>query len=308
MWSNGWTSQPQPGRTRRSRSLVRLWAMLAMSLPLGAVSCAHTGGVVFERFSLHADTLPEAPLSPGSLVGLLSGNHEPLGLTYARPASRGETANKWGTNAVTSLWTKNDPLGNLVLTLFYGPLLYGMGAAVGAAITPSAAAVEEARTTLVDAWEAARVADTFETRVVAEMREHTGVSLISLSTPLAVGSREPSEGPAPAREALEAILVLLSPQARLERRSITGGDGPNPELSLVLAGRLLLLRNADGVVLYDVHFWKHVGPVHTFTEWGADNADRFRTELNRALQTLAEELVVEGLSACLTREGTSEGQ
>jgi hypothetical protein len=70
------------------------------------------------------------------------------------------------------------------------------------------------------------------------------------------------------------------------------GGGINPPLPLVVTAHARLVRVADGTELYAAP-WTYRSGTRKFVEWAANNAQPLRTELDRAVQTLAETIVEE---------------
>jgi hypothetical protein len=77
---------------------------------------------------------------------------------------------------------------------------------------------------------------------------------------------------------------------------------------VVLTVRILLLRSADGTVLFDAFGEQCTEEARTFTAWGADNAAAFRTEVQRSLHLLAGEIVMQALGAVVIPASVSEGR
>ena len=177
----------------------------------------------------------------------------------------------------------------------------------GAALfqAPSAAAVGSAAAVLPQAWEAVQAGAVLQDQLVARAREAGGARLVPLPAPELPpsGAALPGAGSGPA--APETILVVWGPRTYL--RSTEGTEAPNPRLTVVLTVRILLLRSADGAVLFDAFGEQCTEEARTFTAWGADNAAAFRTEVQRSLHILAGEIVMQALGAVAIPASVSEG-
>jgi hypothetical protein len=102
-----------------------------------------------------------------------------------------------------------------------------------------------------------------------------------------------------AAEGVDTVLEVQLERLQLKRTS-TGSSsyGPsvisiegliNAPLQLTVAARVRVMRTADGAVLYKTAFDRRMG-LEKFTDWGRENASRFREERDRALESLAEEI------------------
>jgi sugar lactone lactonase YvrE len=74
--------------------------------------------------------------------------------------------------------------------------------------------------------------------------------------------------------------------------ALTGDWDINPPLRLVMSGRTRLVRVRDGVELHIAPL-EYSSEARPFTEWGANEAQPYREELDRALHILAEQIVLE---------------
>ena len=68
------------------------------------------------------------------------------------------------------------------------------------------------------------------------------------------------------------------------------GSGINPPLTLVMNSRARLIRVSDGAELY-LNTLVYHSRKRKLRDWGADNAQPFREEVDRAYQGLAERFV-----------------
>jgi hypothetical protein len=316
---------PAPRRddenARRTVRPAALWVGLVVTLSLAAASCAHS----IDPPSLLPGTWRVTvaapswapPLGPGTPVGLVAGGDRSLYLAGANPIPRTEAERKGVGrvgNALESMGKACTQGCDLALALIPGFPMLVLAVAVPAALVdtgvalfqaPSTAAVGSAAAVLPQAWEAVQAGAVLQDQLVARAREAGGARLVPLPAPELPPSGAALQGAGSGPAAPETILVVWGPRTYL--RSTEGAEAPNPRLTVVLTVRILLLRSADGAVLFDAFGEQCTEEARTFTAWGADNAAAFRTEVQRSLHILAGEIVMQALGAVAIPASVSEG-
>ncbi len=143
----------------------------------------------------------------------------------------------------------------------------------------------------------------FAERVASEAHRRVGEDRVRLAT-----YGRPDAGKrhyaALAAEGVNAVAEVQIDRLRLERApsaSVLSGYGPSiitveklidAPLEFVVNARVRVLRAADGKVLYEAAFTRRTGR-QKFTEWGREDAAQFRSERDRALASIADEIAGE---------------
>ena len=159
---------------------------------------------------------------------------------------------------------------------FGGLLLSPIALVVGAIRAAPASKVEEATASLNKALGDLKVQETMRDRVLQEAREQTRHNFVLIQDQAPYSSL--------ADKGIDTVLEIS-----VERLDLAG-SGLNPKLPLVINVRARLVRVQDETNLYSDK-WTYSGYGQKFTEWAADNAKQFREEVDRACQSLAEQIV-----------------
>ena len=106
--------------------------------------------------------------------------------------------------------------------------------------------------------------------------------------PLSFATSQPEKACGPSAFDGMDTLVLV----RVVNHGLSGRDRHNPRLSLNLALRVTVIRAQDRTQL----FWfyaQYDSPAQKFIEWAKDDAAPFRVELQRAVESLADQIVAQ---------------
>ncbi len=143
----------------------------------------------------------------------------------------------------------------------------------------------------------------FAERVVSEAHRRVGEDRVRLATNgrLDAGNRRYA---ALAAEGVDTVVEVQIDRLRLERApsaSAFSGYGPSiitveklidAPLEFTVDARVRVLRATDGTVIYKADFTRRAGR-QKFTQWGREDAAHFRSERDRALESIAQEIAGE---------------
>ena len=143
----------------------------------------------------------------------------------------------------------------------------------------------------------------FAERVASEAHRRVGEDRVRLATNrlLDAGNRHYA---ALAAEGVNTVVEVQIDRLRLERApsaSAFSGYGPSiitveklidAPLAFTVEARVRVLRAADSTVLYKAAFTRRAGH-QKFTEWGREDAAQFKSERDRALESIADEIAGE---------------
>jgi hypothetical protein len=152
------------------------------------------------------------------------------------------------------------------------PVGAGIGAAVGAIVTPPNDEVEQSAAALERALADAELSYSLAGWIIDAAGRRPIVSMAD-----------------PAAPAVDTRLEIDMPSVLLTSKD------PNdwsPALRLRVSIRARLLRASDGETLR-AFAWEHEGPKATLLRWGKDDARLFRAELDRAGRALAAQVVAD---------------
>ena len=172
------------------------------------------------------------------------------------------------------------------VVLLLSPVFAMGGAIYGAIAAESAEKVEAAEATFKKALADLKIQETFRDRVLQVARDQTRHVLVLV----------PEHGPTAPGGAVEYSFVASQGvdtvlEIGVEKLGLPGG-GINPPLSLIMNAHARLVRATDGMELH-ARTWIYRSGTRKFVEWAADNAQPLHEELERAYQSLAEQVVDE---------------
>lgn len=165
----------------------------------------------------------------------------------------------------------------LVLGIVLAPVFALGGAVYGTIAAESGQKVQEAQSTLNKAVADLNIPEAMRDRVFQIAQQETRYPLVLLTEQAPSG-----------REAVFADTIL---EVSVPRFGLEGG-GINPPLPLVVTAHARLVGVADGTEIYAAQ-WTYRSGTLKFVDWAANNAQPLRTDLERAVQTLAETIVEE---------------
>lgn len=224
----------------------------------------------------------------------------PQKLVYSTPAAdAADGAAEGARYGLSMVWPPPPDAGIIFYPIFYPAVLavtLAAGAVVGAVIMPPAAEVDQAEVALTQAWADLNVTEAMRDRLVQATRGYTRYIFVPIPepNPAASGeqpnyySRDRDRYYSLAREGVDTILEISGGTISLAAGERAGRI--NPSLMLLTTVRARLLRSVDSTVLY-AYTAEYRGATHTFTEWGANNAQMFCDEINRGYHRLAADIV-----------------
>ncbi|MGH7404737.1 MAG: hypothetical protein ACREJA_02515 [Candidatus Methylomirabilales bacterium] len=170
--------------------------------------------------------------------------------------------------------------------LLLSPVVALGGAIYGAIAADSAEKVEATEATFKKALADLKIQETFRDRVLQVARDETRQTFVPVEHRGPTILNEEVSYSFLTAEAIDTILEVGVTRFGLE------GEGINPLLPLVISTRARLVRVDDGAELY-TREWVYRSRKRKFVEWAANNAQPLRDELDRAHQSLAEQIVDE---------------
>jgi hypothetical protein len=106
--------------------------------------------------------------------------------------------------------------------------------------------------------------------------------------PLSFATSQPEKACGPSAFDGMDTLVLV----RVVNHGLSGRDRHNPKLSLNLALRVTVIRAQDRTQLF-AFYAQYESPARRFVDWAKDDATPFRVEFQRAVESLAEQIVAQ---------------
>ena len=161
-----------------------------------------------------------------------------------------------------------------------------MGGAYGASEGETTETVEETEATLNRAVVDLNIQEAMRDRLFQIAQQETRYPLVLLTEQASSARDAVVVGGSSARQETDTTLKVCVPGFGLE-----GGEINSPVQLFVIA-HARIVKVSDGTELY-ADRWTYWGGSRKFVDWAADNAQPLRTELERAVQTLAETIVEE---------------
>ena len=265
--------------TRRPRYLD-----LVVMLFLGSLGCSHT------------------PVGPSPLPAEVREHLGRIGVAYdsaarlwvdAKPLRGAGPGARRGAlialGGVVEMLTKSpgDPRGVAGLIML-SPGIVAVGALVGAASAPSAAAVAEAETVLAEVVADPDLLVTVRTRLLQAVHCRRPDAVPVLPVPDTAAEEKTVAQAVRSHAGVDTVLEIYGPTIGL--RKGPGAGAINPSLQLSVRLRTRVIRTPDGEVLS----WfglVYEGETRTFTEWAANHGQPFREEVDRAVESLIQQIV-----------------
>jgi hypothetical protein len=255
---------------------------LVAMLLLGVLGCAHT------------------PLGPAPLPAEVREQLGRIGVAYQGPASltvwarpvrgAGEGAGKGAMEALGGAAAFSGGGMGALGVIILSPGIAALGALVGAALAPSAAAVADAEVILDQVVADPDIPVAVRDHILQAVHIQRPQAVLLLPEPDAAAEDEAIAQAARSREGIDTVLEVSGPTIYLRKRDYAGDINPSLRLSVSLYCRVM--RSVDRALLYTYSPEYH-GEARTFTAWAANNAQAFRQELDRASETLARQIVAQ---------------
>ena len=291
-------------------TLCLMVVLLFLGLLIGQVGCVHHPPI---RDFPAPEEIKLDPVAEGikqdldlGLVGLASATFQPES-TFRKPDSKGKSAavgagagalaggglvgGVVGMVAVSQPWT--------IILLAYPPVLAGVGIAVGAGAAiggivggisgstkgEPAEKIRESETALSGALAELNAQELAEAHLLTVAREkvHRDLVVFEKQGP-AVLDQEMSYVSLTGK-GIDSILEIT-----VRKYGLWGEKGINPPLSFFMTVSTRLIRVKDDVVLYTRTF-RYEGNSAKYVDWGANNAQAFREEVDRCCRSLSEQIV-----------------
>jgi hypothetical protein len=182
-----------------------------------------------------------------------------------------------------------DPRGAAGLIML-SPGIVAVGALVGAVLAPSAAAVAEAKTVLDQAVADPALPVAVRDRLLHAVQRQRPHAVPVFLVPEFTAEEEVIAQAVRSHEGIDTVLEVYGPTIALPKRDYTGNINPALRLSISLYSRVI--RTADRALLY-TYAAEHRGDARTFTAWATNNAQPLREEVDRASETLANQIVAQ---------------
>jgi hypothetical protein len=138
--------------------------------------------------------------------------------------------------------------------------------------------------------------------VVRLAAAHTRQTLVPLPAENCLSTAATNSYGPLAAHGIDTVIEFTLQRLVLRPRPVKGGEGArlgsiraadlNPYLTLTVTARTRVLKTADGTALYE-HTGDYIGSGATFTEWGANNAQRLQEGLDQLLGEMAREIVAQ---------------
>jgi len=243
---------------------------------------------------LSCATIPKQPPPPPQelradlgRIGIVSASFQPE-VRFQKPMTKGAAAlHGAGEGAIGVLRTPCSGYGCAgVLALV--PVGAAIGSIVGAVMGVSSGKTEETEDILNGCLATVNFQETMREHFLSAAKEKTNYPfvLLDLQGPQAM-DEEVTYGSL-SDKGIDTVLEI-----GLRKCQLWGKEGSiNPHLHFLTAVGIRLIRTTDGHVLFSRSFVYDNGKARLkFSEWGVNNAQPFREELDRAFQFLALEIV-----------------
>jgi hypothetical protein len=258
---------------------------------------------------LHLMPLNEPPQIRGDLgpIAIVSAEFTPES-NYPKNISTGEAATTgvvWGVAEGVKaglLAPLQNPLFILVL-----PIAVGVGAAAGALfggiygplVAPSNEKTEMAKAAIIDAIEDFKIQETMRNQIISKTREQTQYELIFVQDQAPMALDESVNYLPLTAKGIKTVLEISVRRYGFWVKEDSNAPSSsalnstfNPRLSFFMTVSTRLIRVRDGEVLHSETFRYERGQ-RKFVEWGANNAQPFREELDLCSQYLTTKIVKE---------------
>ncbi len=282
---------------KRSRPFAPI--ILALTLfTTGLLGCAHAP-------KIEPPTLSEEDKSQLGTIGVVSASFQPE-FTSQKPMTKGNAAKaaagagargclRTGGSVLGAVPGGGDPfagavvaavgLGIIVLT----PVGAAVGGIVGAVRGVNEAAINDAESTLNLALNEIDLQKTLRDRVLSVAQEKTSYIFTPLDDKGPSFLNEEVSYLSRIQAGVETILELSVLQFGLS--STSDGPGINPPLTLFMAANVRVVRISDDKVLYNYAFRYENEEKKKFTKWAEKQGQPLKDELNRCLDSLANQIV-----------------
>jgi hypothetical protein len=291
-------------------TLYPIVILLSLGLLVGQVGCVHHRPIVDSPApeEIKLDLAPEEiklDLDLGS-VGIASATFQPES-AFLKPDGKGKSAAVGaGAGALAGGGLVGGVVGMVALSqpwtiifLAYPPVLAGVGAAIGAGAVIGGVLGGISGSTKGEPSEKIRESETALHGVLAELNAQELMEAHLLTVAREKVNRDlivfEKQGPAVLdQEVSYASLTGKGIDSILEitvrKYGLWGEKGINPLLSFFMTVSTRLIRVKDDVVLYSRTF-RYEGNSAKYVDWGANNAQPFREEVDRCCRSLSEQIV-----------------
>ena len=223
-------------------------------------------------------------------IGIVSACFQPE-VRFQKPMTKGAAAlHVAGEAALGTLYAGSSSGQGGIVLIALTPVAAAVGSIVGAVKGISTEKIKETEDALNGYLATLNFQETMRERFLSVAREQTQFPLVLIE----------EQGPKALDE--EVIYSSLSDkdidtilEISVRKCDLYGKKGEiDPHLRLLMAVGTRLIQLKDGKVLYNHNFiygYEYESGFHKFSEWGVNNAQPFREELDRAFQYLAMEVM-----------------
>jgi hypothetical protein len=220
-------------------------------------------------------------------IGIVSASFQPE-VRLRKPMTKGAAA--WHGAVEGAEAALRFPCNNIGCAGFLAlvPVFAAVGSVAGAIMGVPPQKIKETEDALSDCLATLNFQETMRERFFREAREQTQYPFLLLEVQGPTVLDEEVTYGSLSDKGIDTILEI-----GLRKFELWGEkDSINLPLDLLMAAGIRLIRVADGLVLFSRNFvYDYVSVPLKFSEWGANNAQPFREELDRAFQYLATEIV-----------------
>jgi hypothetical protein len=255
--------------------------------------CMFTKGYEYKPQAIKGTADKKATAPPIQLradlgrVGIISASFQPE-VIFQKPMTKGK-ASLHGAGAgagfvISSPQICVDRGGAGILALL--AVAAAVGSIVGGIKGVPSQKIKETEDTLNDYLATVNFQETMRERFLKTAREQTQYPFLSLEVQGPTFLDEEVTYGSLSNKGIDTILEI-----GLRKCELTGAKNSiNPDLDFLMATGIRLIRATDSHVLFNRNFVYELTP-HKFCDWGANNAQPFREELDRGFQYLALEIV-----------------
>ena len=158
------------------------------------------------------------------------------------------------------------------------------GAVYGAVVAESGSRISAVENSVRSTGAVLTLHENLRDELLRTARAHGSLHVVALDDhgPTAVG--ETIDYRPLAGEGIDTVLEVSIPRIRL-----TGTDGINPPIGLIMTARAIVIRTSDGAELYAETFEYH-SRAYKLVDWGADDGEMFRREVSHGVGVLVENI------------------
>jgi hypothetical protein len=179
------------------------------------------------------------------------------------------------------------PVG-LVLGIVLAPVAAVVGGIAGAAAEMPEETAAKIESQIVETLKAADVQVTLRGKVIEAAQKAAGKELVEMTNPPMMVGEQVGDYRYLHDKGIDSTLEVGALEVAL-----VGSYGGDPDLQLFVVARTRLIRTLNNEVIFAHDTLKTQSKKHRFSEWGANDAELLRRELDQSLQRIARRIVDE---------------